>query len=110
MSDYSKAGLTEVDELRQKVNQSPGNFFFRFSLAQLLSKNNLCSEAIEQLCICLEAREDWMMAVLMKAKLELVLGRKNDAADSLSKTIELAKSQGHDDPLAEASHLLKSLN
>jgi len=50
-----------------------------------------------------------MMAALLKAKLEISLGRNEDAELSLIKTIELAKAQDHQDPLDEASDLLELL-
>jgi len=98
-----------LEEFRLKLEQSPENLLFRYSYAQLLSVHNQTKEAIDQLIICLDSRSDWMMAIFLKAKLEISLGRKADAISSLEKTIELAKSQFHDDPLAEAQELLESL-
>ena len=67
------------------------------------------SEALGQLQICVDGREDWMFAHLLKAKLEISLGKNEDATISLKKTIALAKAQNHEDPLIEATELLESL-
>ena len=109
MSEPPNSETAEINELRQKVLSFPNNSFFRFSYAQLLAKKNHYEEAIVQLSLCIKAREDWMMAALLKAKLEMSLDRKEDAALSLLKTIELAKAQDHQDPLDEATELLKLL-
>lgn len=106
MSEPSNSETAAINELRQKVLNFPDNSFFRFSYAQLLAKENHSEEAIEQLSLCLKARDDWMMAALLKAKLEISLERKEDAELSLIKTIDLAKAQDHQDPLDEASELL----
>jgi predicted Zn-dependent protease len=109
LSEPVNSETAEINELRQKVLSFPNNSFFRFSYAQLLAKKNHAEEAIEQLSLCLKARDDWMMAALLKAKLEISLERKEDAESSLIKTIELAKAQDHQDPLDEASGLLELL-
>jgi predicted negative regulator of RcsB-dependent stress response len=109
LSESPNSETAEINELRQKVLSFPNNSFFRFSYAQLLAKKNHSEEAVEQLSICLKTRNDWMMAALLKAKLEISLERKEDAELSLIKTIELAKAQDHQDPLDEASELLALL-
>ena len=109
MSEPPNSETAEINELRQKVLSFPHNSFFRFSYAQLLAKKNHAEEAIEQLSLCLKVRDDWMMAALLKAKLEISLDRNEDAELSLIKTIELAKAQDHQDPLDEASDLLEFL-
>ena len=99
----------ELENLREKLNKSPNNLLFRFSYAQKLLAFANESEALAQLQVCVDAREDWMFAHLLKAKLEISLGKKKDAIVSLNKTIALAKAQSHEDPLAEATELLESL-
>ena len=101
--------MSEINSFREKVIRSPNNLFFRYSFAQLLANNNQAEEAILHLNICLKNRDDWMMAVMLKDKLELGLGRKEEAMVSLEKTIELAEAQDHQDPLSEASEILTSL-
>ncbi len=99
----------ELENLREKLGKSPDNLLFRFSYAQKLHSFGNESEALRQLQICVDGREDWMFAHLLKAKLEISLGKKKDAIISLKKTITLAKSQNHEDPLMEATELLESL-
>ncbi|MEK9772149.1 MAG: molecular chaperone DnaJ [Opitutae bacterium] len=99
----------ELEEFRLKVVKFPENLLFRFSFAQKLSDHNQPREAVEQLTFCLEKRNDWMIAHLLKAKLEMRLGQNSEAISSLKKTIELARDQSHDDPLLEAQELLNSL-
>ena len=99
----------KLEEFRLKVAKFPDNLLFRFSYAQALSSENYTTEAVEQLNLCVRHNQDWMMAFLLKGKLELKLGKKEEATFSFSKTIELAKMQFHDDPLNEAQELLNSL-
>jgi predicted negative regulator of RcsB-dependent stress response len=99
----------ELEDLREKLDKSPGNLLFRFSYAQKLFSSGNESEALGHLQICVGEREDWMFAHLLKAKLEISLGKKKDAVRSLKITIDLAKAQSHEDPLAEATELLESL-
>ena len=99
----------ELEEIASKVAKSPDNLLYRFSFAQKLSAQGQNEEAIEQLEECVAQRGDWMIAFLLKAKLEIGLDKKSDAISSLQKTIELAKVQAHDDPLLEAQELLGSL-
>ena len=99
----------KLEEFRIKVAAFPDNLLFRFSYAQALSYENHTTEALNQLNLCVRQNQDWMMAFLLKGKLELKLGKKEEAACSFSKTIKLAKMQSHDDPLNEAQELLNSL-
>ena len=99
----------ELENLREKLDKSPGNLLFRCSYAQKLFSLGYESEALGQLQICVDGREDWMFAHLLKAKLEISLGKNKDATISLKKTIALANAQNHEDPLMEATELLKSL-
>ena len=99
----------ELENLREKLDKSPGNLLFRFSYAQKLFSLGYESEALGQLQVCVDGREDWMFAHLLKAKLEISLGKHKDATISLTKTIALAKAQNHEDPLMEATELLERL-
>jgi len=99
----------ELENLREKLDKSPGNLLFRFSYAQKLHASGNDHDALGQLQICIDGRKDWMFAHLLKAKLEISLGEKKDAVISLKKTIALAKAQNHEDPLMEATELLESL-
>ena len=47
-----------------------------------------------------------MMVLLFVAKCELALGDFTNAKIYLNKTIQVARDQGHDDPLLEAKALL----
>ena len=99
----------ELENLREKLDKSPSNLLFRFTYAQKLHSFGHEPEALGQLQICVDGREDWMFAHLLKAKMEISLGKKKDAVISLKKTIALAKAQNHEDPLMEATELLESL-
>ena len=50
-----------------------------------------------------------MMAFFSLAEAQIGAGLNKEAIQSLVLTIDLARKQGHDDPLEEASHLLASL-
>jgi tetratricopeptide (TPR) repeat protein len=99
----------QLDQLAEKVSQSPENLFFRYSYAKELFKADQLIESIEQFKICTEGRPDWMMAFFSLAEAQIGAGLNKEAIQSLVLTIDLARKQGHDDPLEEASHLLASL-
>jgi predicted Zn-dependent protease len=99
----------KLDQLAEKVSQSPDNLFFSYSYAQGLFKAGQWIESIEQFKICTEGRPDWMMAFFSLAEAQISAGLEKEAVQSLVTTIDLARKQGHDDPLEEASNLLASL-
>ena len=110
MIDLQFLGVEDqLVQLAEKVSQSPENLFFRFSYAQGLFKANRLTESIEQFKICTEKRSDWMMAFFSLAEAQINAGLQTEAIQSLVVTIDLARKQGHDDPLEEASNLLSSL-
>jgi len=99
----------QLVQLAEKVSKSPENLFFRYSYAQGLLKANRLIESIEQFKICTKGRSDWMMAFFSLAEAQINAGLQTEAIQSLVVTIDLARKQGHDDPLEEASNLLSSL-
>ncbi len=98
-----------IVHLKKKVENSPNNLFFRYSLAQAQFGLEKYQEAIEHLNVCIAGKSDWMMAYFLLAQSEIKLGRIESAKVSLSETMRLAEEQGHDDPLVEASDLLSTL-
>ena len=67
-------------------------------LKELLKADQLI-ESIEQFKICTEGRPDWMMAFFSLAEAQIGAGLQMEAIESLVVTIDLARKQGHDDPI-----------
>ncbi len=91
---------------RTKLEASPGNDLFRFSLAQALWDEENWSECIEQLELCLQKRPDWMIASLLLAKVKMRIGELEDAQRILNDTVRMAREQDHEGPEEEALALL----
>ena len=91
---------------RTKLEASPGNDLFRFSLAQALWDEENWSECIEQLELCLQERPDWMIASLLLAKVKMRTGELEDAQRILNDTVRMAREQDHEGPEEEALALL----
>ena len=92
---------------RTKLEASPANDLFRFSLAQALWDEENWSECIEQLELCLLKRPDWMIASLLLAKVKMKTGELEDAQRILNDTVRMAREQDHEGPEEEALALLK---
>ena len=91
---------------RTKLEASPDNDLFRFSLAQALwDEENWC-ECNEQLELCLQKRPDWMIASLLLAKVKMKTGEMEDARRILNETVRMAREQDHEGPEEEALALL----
>jgi tetratricopeptide (TPR) repeat protein len=91
---------------QEKLDKSPGNILFRFSLAQAYYEEADYQNAIHHLKVCLNERKDWMMALLFLGKSLIASGQKTEAREILNQTITVAQDQGHEDPEEEAKHLL----
>ena len=91
---------------RTKLEASPENDLFRFSLAQALWDEGNWSECIEQLELCLQKRPDWMIASLLLAKVKMKTGELEDAQRILNETVRMAREQDHEGPEEEALALL----
>ena len=91
---------------RTKLEASPENDLFRFSLAQALWDEGNWSECIEQLELCLQKRPDWMIASLLLAKVKMKTGELEDAQRILNDTVRMAREQDHEGPEEEALALL----
>ncbi len=91
------------------VSKNPNNELFRFSLAQALIEEDRHQDAIEHLDFCIQKKEDWMMAQILKAKSLLALTRPTDAKPVLEHALHLAVVQRHEAPEAEIRKLLESL-
>jgi len=92
----------------EKLKANPTNRFHRYNLAQAYFEQNDFLHAQKLFTECLEIAEDWMMAALSLAKCHLALEHIDEAKSILIKTIDLARKQGHDDPLEEAESLFEN--
>ncbi len=91
------------------VSKNPNNELFRFSLAQALIDENRHEEALEHLDFCIQKKDDWMMAEILKGKSLLALLRPTEAKPVLEHALHLAVEQHHEAPEAELRKLLETL-
>lgn len=94
----------------KKLEDNPSNLLNRFSLSQAYFEDGNYKDAIVQLEMCVEGREDWMMAYLLLAKSYIANEQESLAIKSLQHTIQLAQDQSHEDPELEAKNLLSQLD
>jgi len=100
----------ELDPLLKRVEQSPGNELFRFSLAKALFDKALYTEAIQHFEIALEKKPDWMLVAILLGKSWLQLHQREKAKQYFELGQKLARDQKHDGPLEETTALLEQLN
>lgn len=98
-----------VELFRRKLKGNTDNLLFRFSLAQALFDEAEFSEAEETFRLCLEEKEDWMLALLFRGRCLIELERFDDAIDALRLAVNAAVEQNHEDPEREARVLLEQL-
>jgi tetratricopeptide (TPR) repeat protein len=98
-----------VELFRRKLEGDPCNLLFRFSLAQALFDEGGFSEAEETFRLCLEEKQDWMLALLFRGRCLIELERFDDAIDALRLAVKAAVEQNHEDPESEARALLEQL-
>ncbi len=99
----------KTDRFQNLVSKNPHNELFRFSLAQALIEENRHEDALEHLDFCINKKDDWMMAEILKGKSLLTLSRPTDAKPILEHALKLAVDQHHEAPEAELRKLLESL-
>lgn len=101
--------MTKSEIFRAKVEKSPENMMFRFSLGQALYEENATEEAIPHLDKCAKSREDWMLPRILLGKALLQEGKVDVARPHLEDALNLAIVQNHDDPAAELRIILGDL-
>lgn len=99
---------------RSKVFQSlvdgdPQNVMFRFSLGQALWQEGEAQAACEHLRLAAAAKSDWMMPRILLGKCYLSLQQKEQAKAAFAEALQLAITQGHEEPEAELRGLISNL-
>lgn len=89
-----------------RVAEQPDNSLFRFSLGQALLNENRPAEAAEHLRLAAASRADWMTPRILLGKALAATGDIAAARAALEDALQLAVSQGHEDPEAELRALL----
>lgn len=97
------------DIFRQHVAADPANALFRFSLGQALWSEGASAEAVEHLRLAAESKADWMMPRILLGKCLLATGERTEAKAAFVVALQLAVSQGHEEPDEEIRKLLASL-
>ena len=101
--------LLQIREMRRRVEQSPENELYRFSLAKAYFDAVNWTECIEQLELALSKKADWMAAVTLLARSHQALGHVSEARNFYSRAIELATIQGHETAREEITAFMQSL-
>ena len=101
--------VERVELFRRKLEGDTSNLLFRFSLAQALFDEGEFFEAEETFRLCLEEKQDWMLALLFRGRSLIELERFDDAIDALRLAVKAAVEQNHEDPEREARVLLEQL-
>ena len=99
----------KTERFKTLVSKNPDNELFRFSLAQALIEEERHEEALDHLDFCIDKKDDWMMAEILKGKSLLALARPTDAKPILEHALHLAIEQHHEAPEAELRSLLEPL-
>ena len=101
--------IPRSETFRKLVESDSANPLFRFSLGQALYQENNYPAAVEHLQKAADGKADWMMPRILLGKTYLHLGQKNLAQVSLQQALDLAVSQGHEEPEIELRQLLSTL-
>ena len=99
--------MSQQDFFTQKVQETPENKLFRFSLSKILFDQEQFNEAIPHLEKCIQLQDDWMLAHILLGKSLLQSQQMDKAKEILEKALELAVDQEHDDPKNEILALLE---
>ena len=91
---------------RAKAAESPKNLLFQFSLGQALANEDNGADAIIPLQRCVEGRSDWMAPRILLGRCLLDQAQATAAANVLNEALNLAVTQGHEDPENEIRALL----
>lgn len=89
-----------------KVEASPDNMLFRFSLGQALYEEGDALASIEHLQFCANSRDDWMLPRILLGKALIENSRSEEAESILRAALQLAVEQRHDEPAEELRHIL----
>ncbi|MGB0743551.1 MAG: molecular chaperone DnaJ [Opitutales bacterium] len=101
--------MKKSEVFRPKVEASPDNILFRFSLGQALFEEGETAASIEHLKKCADSRADWMLPRILLGKALTTEGRAEEAKPILTNALQLAVEQKHDDPAEELRSLLEEL-
>lgn len=89
-----------------KVEASPDNMLFRFSLGQALYEEGDFLASIEHLQKCADSRADWMLPRILLGKALITNARAEEAKPILEDALQLAIDQRHDEPVEELRNIL----
>jgi predicted Zn-dependent protease len=100
---------SRTDHFKTLVERQPDNEMFRFSLAQALVAESRGEEAIPHYTFCVARNKAWMMPRILLGKVQLQLGRRDEAKALFEDALRLAIDQHHEDPEQELRALLAEL-
>lgn len=100
---------TDLEKLRQRVEQSPQNELFRFSLGKALWDAGDVEGATPHFEAALALKTDWMLVAILLGRCWLKRGDLAKARAHFELGLRLAIEQKHDGPREEVEALLASL-
>ena len=98
--------VSRSESFRSKVKTDPSNILFQFSFGQALAEEGSEEEAVGPLRFCVENKPDWMAPRILLGKCLMKIGETTSAVSILQEALDLAKSQGHEDPESDIRELL----
>lgn len=99
--------MKKSEIFQSKVEASPDNMLFRFSLGQALYDEGDTLASVDHLQRCADSRADWMLPRILLGKAMLANGRADEAKPILEDALQLAIDQHHDDPAEELRGILE---
>ncbi len=97
-----------LERFQKLAETHPDNVLFRFSLGQALLQNGRGAEAIPHLRQAADSKADWMMARIFLGQALAAEGKIGEARPVMEEALQLAVSQGHEDPERELREWLSA--
>lgn len=98
--------MKKSEIFQPKVQASPDNMLFRFSLGQALYDEGDTLACTDHLQKCADSREDWMLPRILLGKALIQNGQATEAEPILKAALQLAIDQRHDEPAEELRNIL----
>ena len=99
----------KIERFQALHDKDPDNPLHLFALAQACLAAEEYERAEATYAECLRRDPDWMMAAIRRGRCLVVLGRWDEARQSLERGAELAGRQGHDEPFEEIREWLDQI-
>ena len=99
----------KIEKFRQMVERNPDNELAQYSLGSVLLESGSFEEAESCFARALAAKNDWVLAYILRARCLIRMGRPEEARGLLETGRRHAVEQQHQDPIEEIDELLEDL-